>query len=242
MESQTPPRPPQKQEPPKSETVWISPRLREKLGDGGGDAPRQGGGSPLVGIVLALLVASGGIGLFMAMRSGAAREKAAAEHQAHLAAQAAAAESVANAARMDSMRVARAADSTAHPATYKHAAAPPAPTAAARPVGGTHGASASSGVATAAAEPAPPAAPVEHGPFGLDVGSFLVEDRANSEQSRLSASTGLAGKVMTKSEDGADVYHVVLGSFPSRAAAERKAGTLVAKGLVNQARTVPLSP
>src|SRR5262249_7417018 len=97
VESQTPPRPPEKQEPPKSETVWISPRLREKLDDGGGDAPRQGGGSPLVGIVLALLVAGGGIGLFMAMRSGAAREKAAAEHQARLAAQAAAAESVANA-------------------------------------------------------------------------------------------------------------------------------------------------
>jgi len=35
---------------------------------------------------------------------------------------------------------------------------------------------------------------------------------------------------------------VVLGSFPTRAAAERKAGSLVAKGLVNQARTVPLAP
>ena len=83
---------------------------------------------------------------------------------------------------------------------------------------------------------------VEKGPFGLDVGTYLVEDRANSEQARLAAATGLPGKVVTKNEDGGDVYHVVLGSFATRAAAEKKAEALVAKGQVNQARPVSLAP
>jgi cell division septation protein DedD len=237
VEPQTPPgpRPPAKQEPPKTETVWISPRLREKL-DEESDAPRQGG-TPLVGLVLAVLVIGGGIGLFSAMRSGAAREKAEAAHREQLAAEAAAAESVANAARLDSMRAARA-DTSTRPGS-----------ATSKPASSAHGPSASAGASSApkggaetGGAPAAAPAPVEKGPFGLDVGTFLVEDRANSEQSRLSTSTGLAGKVVTMNEDGADVYHVVLGSFPTRAAAERKAGSLVTKGMVNQARTVPLAP
>ena len=242
MESQTPPgpRPPAKQEPPKSDTVWISPRLREKLDESQGDAPRQGG-SPVVGIVLAVLVIGGGIGLVAAMRGGAAKEKAAAQRRAQLAAQAAVAESIANAARIDSMRAMRdTSGSSSSAAARPSTPTAPKPASAARAPSASAGASSSTrGVVEAAPAPAPAAEP---GPFGLDVGTFLVEDRATSEQQRLSASTGLAGKVVTRNEDGADVYHVVLGSFPSRAAAERKAGSLVAKGLVNQARTVPLTP
>lgn len=201
----------------------------------------------MIGIVLAVLVIGGGIGLFSAMRSGAAREKAEAAHRQELAAAAAAAESVANAARLDSMRTARA-DTSARGGAGS-TTSKPTPATASKPPSSARGPSASTGASSApkaggeaggAAAAAP--APAEKGPFGLDVGTFLVEDRANSEQARLSTSTGLTGKVVTMSEDGADVYHVVLGSFPTRAAAERKAGSLVAKGLVNQARTVPLAP
>ncbi|MGH7730162.1 MAG: SPOR domain-containing protein, partial [Candidatus Eiseniibacteriota bacterium] len=58
----------------------------------------------------------------------------------------------------------------------------------------------------------------------------------------LSAATGLQGKVVTRNEDGGDVYHVVLGSFPTRAAADKRAESLVARSLVNQAQSVPLAP
>jgi cell division septation protein DedD len=261
VESQTPsgPKPPLPPETSnKSDTVWISPRLREKLREPDDEGPRQGS-SPLVGIILAVLVIGGGGGLFLSMRSGAVKQRAAAEEKARLAAAAATAESIATGARLDSMRMA---DTTgAH--TASGAAARPAARATASAAKPAAGASASAskpaaGATASAVKPAPArptsptasapksaapaaaAAPAEKGPFGLDVGTFLVEDRAGSEQARLATATGLAGKVVTRNEDGGDVYHVVLGSFPSRAAAEKRAESLVAKGLVNQARAVPL--
>ena len=244
VESQTPsgPKPPLPQPPPsKSDTVWISPRLREKLGEPDDDQGPKQGSSPLVGIILAVLVIGGGLGLFVTMRSGAAKEKVAAEEKARLAAAAATAESLASVAHADSMRLAMA-DSTGAgagavaPGGAKPAgatASAPKPTAAARPTPSSAG--------TPAAAPATPRV-VEKGPFGLDVGTFIVEERASSEQARLAAATGLSGRVVTRNEDGGDVYHVVLGSFATRAAAEKRAETLVAKGQVNQARAVPLTP
>jgi cell division protein FtsN len=205
--------------------------LREKLDEPETEGPKPGS-SPLLGIILAVLVIGGGIGLFAAMRSGAAKEKATAEERARVAAVAAAAESIAAVARADSMRLAAAATSGGA------AMSKPSAVAAARPT--TNPASAPKAAAASAAPTVPKV--VERGPFGLDVGTFLVEDRANSEQARLAEATGLPGKVVMKNEDGGDVYHVVLGSFASRAAAERKAEALVATGQVNQARPVSLAP
>lgn len=238
MESQTPsgPKPSHSQPPPsKSETPWISPRLREKLGEPDVDEPKQGP-SPLIGIVLAVLVIGGGAGLFVSMRSGAAKEKAATEERQRLAAAAATAESIATSARADSIRLAMADSTTAGataPGAAKPATATSKPVAAARPT-----------PAPAGTPPAAPAAPkvVEKGPFGLDVGGYIIEEKANSEQTRLAAATGLAGRVVHQTEDGADTYHVVLGSFASRAAAEKKAEALVAGGQVNQARPISLAP
>lgn len=250
MESQTPsgPKPPvPPQTPQKSDTVWISPRLREKLSDPDDEGPKQGS-SPLIGIILAVLVIGGGGGLFLSMRSSAMKEKVAAEAKARQAAEAARADSMASVAHADSMRMA---DTTsAHAAGAKPVpgakpGAKPAASAAVaapKPAAG-HPAAPVASATKPAAPSAPPAAakPAEKGPFGLDVGTFIVEDRANSEQERLAGATGLAGKVVTRNEDGGDVYHVVLGSFPTRAAAEKRAESLVAKGLVNQARAVSLS-
>jgi cell division septation protein DedD len=221
--------------------------LREKLNEPEGGGPKQGP-SPWIGIILAVLVIGGGIALFAAMRSGEAKQKAAAEEKARAAAAAAVADSIAAVAHADSVRAvadsvaALAAKSGKTAKTTAGAATPkPSQVAAARP------ATTAPGTPKAAAPPAAAAVPsapkvVEKGPFALDVGTYLVEDRANSEQARLAAATGLTGKVVTKNEDGGDVYHVFLGSFPSRAAAEKKAESLVAKGLVNQARPVSLAP
>ena len=244
MESQTPPgsKPPAPQQP--AEQPWISPRLRDKLGDADPTVPKEGPPAWL-GIVLVLLVVGGGAGLFVSMRSGAARQKVEAERIAQQRAAEAAAESTANAARIDSMRVASAArDSAAGKKPGATAATPPpAPSSgtstASRPASGGSRAAASP---PAGGAPAAPAAPAEKGPFGLDVGTFLAQERATSELERLSAATGLKGKVVTRNEDGGEVYHVVLGSFPSRSAADKRAETLVSRALVNQAQSVPLAP
>jgi hypothetical protein len=248
VESQTPPgsKPPAPQQP--ADQPWISPRLRDKLGDADPGAPKEGPPAWL-GIVLVLLVVGGGAGLFASMRSGAARQKVEAERIAQQRATEAAAESTANAARIDSMRAASAARDSAA-GNKPGAATPPTATASAtgsgtraasKPAAGGSRPAASTPPAGGGAAPAP-AAPAEKGPFGLDVGTYLAQDRAASELERLSAATGLKGKVVTKNEDGGEVYHVVLGSFPSRSAADKRAETLVSRSLVNQAQSVPLSP
>jgi type II secretory pathway predicted ATPase ExeA len=75
------------------------------------------------------------------------------------------------------------------------------------------------------------------GQFGVSVASFLAEGRANSELARLSASTGVSGRVITTPEGD---YKVVLGSFPDRAAAENAAGKMIDGGKVDEARVVSL--
>src|SRR5205814_2314325 len=81
VERQNPsgPKPPS-DDPNKTESAsaWISPRLREKLMEAESGMPREkeGGLPPWIPIVLVVLVLGGGGGLLLAMRAGAAREKA----------------------------------------------------------------------------------------------------------------------------------------------------------------------
>ena len=209
MESKTPPdsKPPAPQ--PSEPGPWISPRLREKLGDPEPGAPREGP-APWVGIVLAVLVIGGGAALFVTMRTGAARQKVEAERAAAEKIAAATADSIANVAKFDSLRVEAAASALADsmagrgkwsPEAKQAAAAALKAGAAARTAAA--GGSSKTGAGTSAPTPAaddPAAAPkvVEKGPFGLDVGTFLAEDRAVSELARLSAAAGLKGKVVMK--------------------------------------------
>ncbi len=89
--------------------------------------------------------------------------------------------------------------------------------------------------AAAAATPAKPA--VAKARYGVSVGSFLAEERAQSESTRLAAATGFPGRVVAGSDGD---FHVVLGAFPDRAAAEKAAGGLINGGKVEEARVVPL--
>ncbi len=247
VESQTPPgsKSPVPQHPAPVEKPWISPRLRDKLGEPDPGAQREGP-APWVGILLVLLVIGGGAGLFVTMRTGAAKQKVEAVRIGRERAVAAAAESTSNAAKIDSMRAVVTARAAADSAAGKPGSAAAQASTSAKPAS-TAGAAAASRVATsppATGGDAAPATPrvVEKGPFGLDVGTFLAEDRASSELARLTTTTGLKGKVVTRNEDGGDAYHVVLGSFPSRAAADKRAESLLGRSLVNQAQSVSLAP
>jgi sporulation related protein len=243
VSSQNPPgsKPPAPSSPSPAEQPWISPRLREKLGDPEPGAPREGT-PPWVGILLVLLVVGGGAGLFVTMRSGAAKQKADAERIAAERAEQNRADSLASSAKIDSMRAVVAARAAADSASGK--TKPPTTSAAAKPAAGGATASRTPSTPPASGGAATPVTPkvVEKGPFGLDVGTFLAEDRANSELERLSAATGLKGRVVTRNEDGGDAYHVVLGSFPTRGAADKRAEALVGRSLVNQAQSVRLAP
>ena len=80
-----------------------------------------------------------------------------------------------------------------------------------------------------------PAAPKAQ--YGVSVASYLAEGRATAELARLSAATGVAGRVVTTPEGD---YKVVLGSYPDRTAAENAAGKFIDGGKVDEARVVSL--
>ena len=95
-----------------------------------------------------------------------------------------------------------------------------------------------SGSAPGSVEPTHRAAPTRK--FGLEVATFIFEERARVERERLAA-IGLRARVVTTLEYGSRVYRVVLGGYPDPAAAERAADSLLSNGVVLQARVVSVS-
>lgn len=89
--------------------------------------------------------------------------------------------------------------------------------------------------------PAESVAPVRHeapaGRFGLEVATFIFEERARVERDRL-VQNGLRARLVTTVEYGSRVYRVVVGGFPHPAAAERAADSLLSNGVVLQARVI----
>ena len=79
--------------------------------------------------------------------------------------------------------------------------------------------------------------PVEEGPFALEAGEFLFEERANTEAAALKASTGLATRVKRVGEGA---YRIYLGRFDDPDQARKTAASLAAKGVLAEARVVPL--
>jgi cell division protein FtsN len=75
---------------------------------------------------------------------------------------------------------------------------------------------------------------------GIEVATYLDPYRASSESTRLSELTGLSTRVLESSDPNGDAYRVVLGSFGSRRKAERAADDLIRRGVIDEARVVPL--
>jgi general secretion pathway protein A len=95
-----------------------------------------------------------------------------------------------------------------------------------------------------AAEPSPTpvAAEAPRVRLALDVATYLDELRAEEERDRLAAETGLKAWVVTGTEYGAPSYRVVLGVFSNQGRADSSATVLLERGLVSEARVIPLPP
>jgi hypothetical protein len=222
--------------------------------------------SPPLGIILTFVIIIGavlGIATLVIQSKQKAKAEAAAEAARAAAAHAAAvADSMAQARQADSLKAVAHADSIAFAKLPKWkqkqilaekakkaggGAAAAAPSAPAKPAGGqaaTGASTAAGGAASGGAAPgggapataAEPATPKEVGPFGIDAGQFLDETRANQVADELKTKTSLAARVVNMN----DTYHVLLGSYSSRGAAEAKANSLLSKGMVEQAGVVAL--
>jgi cell division protein FtsN len=132
-------------------------------------------------------------------------------------------------------------DSTAHSDTSSTGggATPPEPTtpppSAARPPAPTTPPPAATAATTPPPEPAPAATP-----YGIVVGTYLNETRANEEATKLKGTTSLDAKIESFDDGGVPSYRVVLGSFPNRKAAEKKANDLIGQDLVYEARVTAI--
>ena len=206
-------------------TEWVSPRLRAKMYDDDDDAEQKKSKSVQNIVALAMLVLVVGLGAALMMTMARSREadKIKAAEQARVAAAEHAADSVRTHVE-DSLRAYRA-DSLAKNAP-KLAAKPPAGAGPGTTPGGT----------PAAAETPPP----EPSHYGIAVGTFLTQDRANQEQTKLQGSTGLGGSVAEVKQDNVTQYRVVIGDFTDKKAAEKKANELIVAASVREARVIKL--
>ncbi len=90
------------------------------------------------------------------------------------------------------------------------------------------------------AAPADKPAVVARAIYGLAVGTYLDEERAEKERTKLVESTQLPSVVLMVTENDVVMYRLIMGAFPRRGAAERMAGELIERGLVDEARVVSL--
>ena len=74
----------------------------------------------------------------------------------------------------------------------------------------------------------------------LEVGSYLDEGRARAECDQLAAETGLKAWLVGASEYGGTSYRILLGVYTSQDRADAAANTLLQRGLISEARVVPL--
>lgn len=203
-----PPPPPKRDEEP-----WLPPRMRDKLDEA---EREEGGQSPVVGWivggVIVLAVIAGGWWFIHSRQVKAEAERAAAHA-------AAVADSIARVRTADSLLAVARADSIA-----KFNALPK-----------WKQNQIIAEQARAAGKPIP--AGIEVGPFTIDAGEYLFEDKAREEAAAFEASTKLSARVALGSRGA---YHIYLGRFDDRDAARRTAAGLVSRALVPQATVVPL--
>jgi hypothetical protein len=222
----------------------LPARLRDKLEDAGPGTDKdwrpkkRAPVNAIIAVVVLIAVVAGGWWWYQSEQARQReREEIAAAEEARrqavadsIAAAVAYADSVAEAARADSIaafdalprwrqqQILAAQARAAAPATGQAPGAAPAPRAA-----------------------APPAeeAPQETGPFVLDVGQYLFEDPARRAADALKESTGLDATVGTVGSGDNLSYRVYLGRFSNRADAVRAANDLIGKSAMPQARVVP---
>ncbi len=249
--------PPKSSTPPDSQ-AWLPPRLRDKLDhpEGGGDddldflKKKSSPVGMIVGVVIVVALAAGGWWLIHnnQLKAKAAAEKAAADARAVVVADSLAAvrqaDSLAAVARADSIaftKLPKAEQRRILALRAKNAAGASGAAAAGTPAQGTGsgGAAAtpSAGASGGAATATEPAAPKEKGPFAIDAGQYLDEEKANQVAEALKASAGLPTQVASMGEG---TFHVLVGSFSSRSAAESRGSSLLAKGLIEQAAVVAI--
>ena len=198
------------------------PKRRGKYDD---DVEESGGSNAanIIGIVMLVgIVVLGGL-FWTSLQRSKVEEKQKADSAAKVAAETARADSLSKAeqeriyaARADSLK----AEEAKHPKPKTAAAS----TQTAQPQAGGD-----------QAAPPPPASK-----YGIDAGSFLSQDRANTELTKLQGSTSLSGRVVPKSEDGGTSYHVVIGEFTSRKDADKKAGELIVAATIHEATVTKL--
>ena len=207
---------------PPGGTEYVSPRLRAKMYDDEDEEEKKSKSvQNIVALAMLVLVVGLGATLMVTMFRSREADKIKAAEQARVAAAEHAADSLRTHVE-DSLRAYRA-DSLAKNAP-KLAAKPPAGTAP----GTTPDAS-------AAATPPP-----EPSHYGIAVGTFLTQDRANQEQTKLQGSTGLGGSVAEVKQDGVTQYRVVIGDFTSKGDADKKANELIVAASVREARVIKL--
>jgi hypothetical protein len=249
--------PKQSSDAPDSGQPYLSPRLRDKLGDSSDDSDldflnRKPSKAGWIITLVVVLVAVGGIAFLV--HNAQVKAKADAAAAAAVAAKQRAqevADSLAVVAHADSVAAVARADSIAFTKLPKwkqrqvlaKRAAEDAKKAAAAGGGAAPAAGAGAAAAAAPADTTPPP-PVETGPFAIDAGQFLDQGQANDKAAELKTATGLATLVTTEGEGDAATYHVLLGKYSSRGSAEAKASALLSKALVAQATVVkmPSSP
>lgn len=214
----TPPQTPKPSDPPAPaprSDVWLPPRLRDRLESASAPEPKASPLGPILGVVTLLIV--GGLVWWM-VQTNQAKAKAAA-HAAQVAAAAAAAATADSLQRIhtaDSLvAVARADSITAFLKLPKWKQ------------------NKILGIVT-------PGEPdlEEKGSFVLDAGSFLFEEPANKAMAAIQGSSKLAVRVVPVTDGGNTSYHVYVGHFATRGAAQGAADNLLTKGLVNQANVV----
>lgn len=231
---------PEAPKPAPASSPYISSKLREKLMEGDDKEWTPSSSSPLPGIIGTIVIVGILAVTFMWWQSSTKKQEAA---KAAAEAAAARADSIVTAARAESIATVARADSAARADSLlahggkrpKPAATASAPAAKSTPSAAKPATSA--GTPGTPAAPAAPKAPPSDG-FGIAVGQFMLEDRANSEKDKLAASTGLAGKVVPVDDGGTTVYRVILGKWSSRGPAEKKATDLIDSSYVHEARVV----
>lgn len=220
-------------ESPSQPGPWLPPRLREKLEspEASADDWKPKTGSPVPAIVTIAVVLVAAVGGFLWWRSASQKDHGGKNATAQAAPSP-------PPARMDSLAMARA-DSTAraNSASTTTASSSPTTTGAAAAATPAKTTPAKTTPKEPVANAAPASAPSPAKGFGIVVGSYVFEEKAQSELTRLQGVTGLSGRVSPSATSG---FNVILGKFATKTAAERKATAFVDSSLVDQAQVIAL--